>query len=107
MGDLDGRGAVVTGGSRGIGRAVVQRLASDGATVVFSYVTDEKAARDTVAEVQAAGGAATAVHADVADPVAAERLFQTADSVFTAAGVRGLDVCVINAGVADHALLPR
>jgi len=103
MGHLDGRGAVVTGGSRGIGRAVVRRLANDGATVVFSYVADEKAARDTVAEVQAAGGAAIAVHADVADPVAAERLFQTADSVFTGAGVHGLDICVINAGIADHA----
>ena len=81
----------------------MRRLANDGATVVFSYVADEKAARDTVAEVQAAGGAAIAVHADVADPVAAERLFQTADSVFTGAGVHGLDICVINAGIGDHA----
>lgn len=44
MGTLEGKGAVVTGGSRGIGRAIVQRLAGEGASVVFSYVEREDAA---------------------------------------------------------------
>jgi len=46
MGTLDGKGALVTGGSRGIGRAIVQRLVADGAAVVFSYLRNEAAARD-------------------------------------------------------------
>lgn len=104
MGHLDGTGAVVTGGSRGIGRAVVRRLAADGATVVFSYVVNEPAARDVVTDVKAHGGTATAVQADAADPAAVERLFQTAENVFTDAGV-ALRVCVLNAGMADHAPL--
>ena len=44
MGTLDGQGALVTGGSRGIGRAIVQRLAADGASVVFSYLANAEAA---------------------------------------------------------------
>jgi 3-oxoacyl-[acyl-carrier protein] reductase len=46
MGTLAGKGALVTGGSRGIGRAIVRRLAADGAAVVFSYLQDEAAAAD-------------------------------------------------------------
>jgi 3-oxoacyl-[acyl-carrier protein] reductase len=49
MGQLDGKGALVTGGSRGIGRAIVERLAADGATVVFSYLHSEEAAREVAA----------------------------------------------------------
>lgn len=51
MGALNGKGALVTGGSRGIGRAIVQRLAADGAAVVFSYLQNEAAAREVVREV--------------------------------------------------------
>ena len=58
MGTLDGKGALVTGGSRGIGRAIVKRLARDGASVLFSYLSDEAAAQSVVAEVTGAGGRA-------------------------------------------------
>ena len=63
MGTLDGKGALVTGGSRGIGQAVAKRLAVDGATVVFSYLQTEAAARRVVREVAEAGGRAFAVQA--------------------------------------------
>jgi len=56
VGTLDGQGALVTGGSRGIGRAIVKRLAADGATVVFSYLQNETAAREVVSEVAENGG---------------------------------------------------
>ncbi|MEV4475316.1 SDR family oxidoreductase [Nonomuraea salmonea] len=87
--------AVVTGGSRGIGRAVVERLAGDGATVVFSYVADEAAARQVE---QACGGRAVAVRADAADPAQVERLFEEAGTVFGGP----LTALVSNAGVMDH-----
>ncbi len=64
MGTLDGKGALVTGGSRGIGRAIVKRLAADGAAVVFSYLQDEAAAQAVVREVAEADGRAFAVRAD-------------------------------------------
>jgi NAD(P)-dependent dehydrogenase (short-subunit alcohol dehydrogenase family) len=50
VGRLDGKGALVTGGARGIGRAIVSRLAADGATVVFSYLSNDDAADQVVAE---------------------------------------------------------
>ena len=64
MGTLNGKGALVTGGSRGIGRAIVKRLAGDGASVVFSYVANTEAADRVAREVTAAGGRALAVRAD-------------------------------------------
>ncbi|MEU9982204.1 SDR family oxidoreductase [Streptomyces sp. NPDC050856] len=91
--------ALVTGGSRGIGRAVVERLADEGATVVFSYVADERAAR----EVEGAyGGRAVAVRADAAHLDQMERLFTTADEVFADRAAGPLSVLVNNAGVIDH-----
>jgi Dehydrogenases with different specificities (related to short-chain alcohol dehydrogenases) len=60
----NGQGALVTGGSRGIGRAIVKRLAADGAAVVFSYLQNEAAAREVVSEVTEDGGRAVAVQAD-------------------------------------------
>ena len=62
---LADRVAVVTGGSRGIGKAVVTLLASYGARVVVNYVSDEQAALDTVAEARALGAEAVAMQADV------------------------------------------
>jgi 3-oxoacyl-[acyl-carrier protein] reductase len=85
-GVLDGRTALVTGGSRGIGRAVVERLARDG--------TGERAAEEVVASVMAAGGRATAVRADLAESGAAARLWDAAGEF---AGP--VDILVNNAGI--------
>ena len=65
--DLDGKVAVVTGGSRGIGRAIAAALAVRGARVVVNYATNEAAAVDTVQMVSAAGGTAVPMRFDVAD----------------------------------------
>jgi 3-oxoacyl-[acyl-carrier protein] reductase len=78
MGVLEGKAALVTGGSRGIGAAIVRRLAADGAVVTFSYVANESAAAEVVAEVRAAGGTAFAVQADQADLSGTEELFERA-----------------------------
>src|SRR5258708_30437931 len=67
---LIGKIALVTGGSRGIGAAVVRRLASDGATVAFSYAVSEDHAKSLVAEVAKGGGTALAIQADSADAAA-------------------------------------
>src|SRR5260221_12132687 len=72
------KAALVTGGSRGIGRAIAERLAADGAAVVFSYRSNADAAADVVAGIKAAGGTAHAVQADLAGPGAARRLFDQA-----------------------------
>ncbi|MEU7156516.1 SDR family oxidoreductase [Streptomyces chrestomyceticus] len=88
-----GRVAVVTGGSRGIGRAVSLRLAQDGLTVVVNYAHDAAAAEETAAAVGAAGGRAIAVQADVADEDAVAALFERAEREFG-----GVDVVVNCAG---------
>jgi 3-oxoacyl-[acyl-carrier protein] reductase len=95
MGVLDGKAALVTGGSRGIGAAIVRRLAADGAVVTFTYASSESAAADVVAEVKADGGAAIAVQADQADLSAIDGLFDRA-----AAPTGTLDIFVCNAAQA-------
>lgn len=92
MAVLAGKTALVTGGSRGIGRAVVQRLGRDGATVVFSYARDEQAAGELVEIVAAAGARAVPVQADLADPSAAATLYADAEAELGA-----LDILVNNA----------
>jgi 3-oxoacyl-[acyl-carrier protein] reductase len=92
MGTLDGKGALVTGGSRGIGRAIVERLAADGASVVFSYLSRQDAARSVVAEVTGAGGRALAVQADQGRLDDLRRLIAQAEQ-----WLGGLDIVVINA----------
>jgi 3-oxoacyl-[acyl-carrier protein] reductase len=92
---LQGKGAVVTGGSRGIGRAVAERLAADGAAVAISYVTNRVSADETVAAIAKDGGRAVAVQADIASIGDVRRLFEEAQ---TALG--DLDIVVANAGTA-------
>ena len=86
--------ALVTGASRGIGRAIAQRLAADGFTVIINYARDGAAAQDTVAEITTAGGKAIALQADVSDPQQLQRLFAEA---VQAAGP--LAAIVHNAGI--------
>lgn len=94
MGVLDGRGAVVTGGSRGIGRAIVQRLAADGATVVFNFARSADEAAEVERVVCDAGGTAYAVQADLAAPGSADRLMALAGD-----HLEGLDILVNNAAL--------
>ncbi|MEV5233501.1 SDR family oxidoreductase [Streptomyces pseudogriseolus] len=87
------RVAVVTGGSRGIGRAVSFQLARDGLTVVVNYTRDASSAEETVKAITADGGKAIAVRADVADEHAVAALFDRAEQEFG-----GVDVVVNAAG---------
>jgi 3-oxoacyl-[acyl-carrier protein] reductase len=91
---LSGKSAVITGGSRGIGAAIVRRLASDGATVAFTYVASEAKAAALVAEIEADGGRALAINADSADPQALQRAVME-----TASRFGGLDILINNAGI--------
>jgi 3-oxoacyl-[acyl-carrier protein] reductase len=91
---LSGKSALVTGGSRGIGAAIVRRLASDGAAVAFTYVASEAKAAALVAEIEADGGRALAINADSADPQALQRAVME-----TASRFGGLGILINNAGI--------
>lgn len=93
MGEQGHRTALVTGGSRGIGRAIVERLAHDGISVVFSYARDRAAAEEVRAVERPEGVVVDAVQADLADPDAARALYDAADD-----RLGGLDILVDNAG---------
>lgn len=97
---LAGKAAVVTGASRGIGRAIAEVLARRGAKVIVNYAKDADGAAATVAAIQAAGGEARAVQADVADFKAAEGLVKTAVEAYGA-----LDILVNNAGTTRDMLI--
>lgn len=92
---LQGKRAVVTGGSRGIGAAIAKRLAEDGADVIITYAGNHDAARASVAAIEAAGVKGKAVQADAADPAAVTDAIDAA-----AAELGGIDILVHNAGVA-------
>jgi 3-oxoacyl-[acyl-carrier protein] reductase len=100
--DLSGKSAVVTGGSRGIGRAIVLRLAAQGADVAFSYRGNEAAANETVAAVEALGRRALAVRGDVSDPAAAEGVVAAGLAAFGK-----IDILVNNAGITRDDLIMR
>ncbi|MDB4957392.1 MAG: 3-oxoacyl-(acyl-carrier-protein) reductase [Myxococcales bacterium] len=91
---LAGNKAMVIGGSRGIGAAIVKRLTSEGATVAFTYVSHIDRAKTLVAGIESEGGRAIALHADSADASALERAI--ADGV---KALGGLDLLVNNAGI--------
>ena len=102
MGGLEGKTALVTGASRGIGRAVALRLAADGANVVINYNTRADAAEGVARLVRDAGAEASVVQADVAQPADVERLVQTALEAF-----KRIDILVNNAGITRDTLIMR
>jgi NAD(P)-dependent dehydrogenase (short-subunit alcohol dehydrogenase family) len=91
---LEKKVALVTGGSRGIGAAIVRRLAAEGATVAFTYAVSAKAAKALVKEIAGGGGRARAYLADNARPAGLPRLVKK-----VVADLGGLDILVNNAGV--------
>src|SRR5262245_51988980 len=98
---LEGKVVVVSGGSRGIGRAVCVLAGELGARVVVNYRSDEAAARETVAAVTAHGASAIAVRADLAVVDGSERLIAEAETAFGR-----VDVLVANHGIWKRASLP-
>ncbi len=97
---LQGKIAVVTGASRGIGRAIAGRLAKDGAFVVVNYRTNADAANDAVREIQAAGGDAFALQGNVGVVQDIEQFFQALDAELTKrCGEAHFDILVNNAGI--------
>ena len=97
---LEDRVAVVTGGSRGIGKAIAVELAKRGATVVVNYVNSAKAAQEVVAQIEQDGGKAMAVQADVSDFEQANKLIQTTLDTY-----EKIDILVNNAGITRDKLI--
>ena len=100
--DLSGKAALVTGASRGIGRAVALELARRGAKVAVNYVSQQDAADQVVADIKALGTEAIALQADVGDAAAVQTMIKTAQDQWGA-----IDILVNNAGFARDGLLVR
>jgi 3-oxoacyl-[acyl-carrier protein] reductase len=100
--DLSGKTALVTGGSRGIGRAIVTRLATQGADVAFTYLGNEAAAKETTTAVQGLGRTGLAIQGDARESEAAEA---TVKAALEALGK--LDILVNNAGITRDDLIMR
>jgi glucose 1-dehydrogenase len=95
---LQGKRALVTGSSKGIGQAIAIRYAEEGANVVVNYNSDPKGAEETVARIQATGRRATAIKGDLGSVASVRALVERGWE-----GLGGLDVLVNNAGVESHA----
>jgi 3-oxoacyl-[acyl-carrier protein] reductase len=97
---LQGKVAIVTGAARGIGRAIAEDMAANGASVVINYHTSAAAADEVVGQIKESGGTATAIQADVSDFEAAQRLVKSALEVYGQ-----IDILVNNAGTTRDTLL--
>jgi 3-oxoacyl-[acyl-carrier protein] reductase len=97
---LHNKVALVTGGSRGIGRAISKKLAVEGATVAINYKSDHWSAEETVGQITNSGGVAVAIKADVGN---AEEVNQMVDSILVRFG--RIDILVSNAGIIRDSLL--
>ncbi|MEE2693847.1 MAG: 3-oxoacyl-ACP reductase family protein [Pseudomonadota bacterium] len=93
-----GRTALVTGGSRGIGRAICQKLGQCGARVAINYVANQRAAEEVCQAIRAAGGSSTIYQADVSDPDQTSDMFDTVEK-----DLGPVDLLVTNAGIARSA----
>lgn len=102
MGRFDGKVAVVTGASRGIGRGIAERLAAEGAAVVANYRADDAGAAETVSRIERAGGRALGLRGDVSVADDASGLIGTAVS-----DLGGIHILVNNAGVSADMLTMR
>jgi len=100
--DLTGKTALITGGSRGIGRAIGIRLARQGADVAFTYKGNAAAAADTAAEIDALGRRSAPIQADASDPESADGVVKAVLEVFGK-----IDILVNNAGVTRDDLIMR
>ncbi|URD50880.1 3-oxoacyl-[acyl-carrier-protein] reductase [Chroococcidiopsis sp. CCNUC1] len=94
--------AIVTGASRGIGRAIALSLAAEGANVVINYASSSSAAKEVVEEIEAAGGSAIAIPADVSDAAQVDTLVNTVVEKW-----KRIDVLINNAGITRDTLLLR
>ena len=99
---LTGKVAVVTGASRGIGRAIALELASRGAAVVINYNGSEERAQEVKTEIESAGGTAQIMQCDVADAASCDEMFQTIIKEFGR-----IDILVNNAGITRDGLLMK
>ena len=99
---LDGKTALVTGASRGIGRAIALRLAAEGASVAINYAGNTAKAEETKAAIEAAGGKAALFQADVSDSAQVEQMVASVTEVFGT-----IDILVNNAGITRDGLLMR
>lgn len=100
MGQLTGQSAVVTGGSRGIGKAIVHKLAEEGASVLVNYANSKNDAEAIATEITEQGGTALAMHADVTDEADVRRMMTMAARQFGR-----IDILVSCAGITEDQLL--